>query len=52
MATATSGKTGEMCQTSGPYRSSRNAKITVFIRKGQLFPPDSDGSATTWTLAG
>jgi hypothetical protein len=45
-----SGTTGQTCQTSGPYRSSRNARVTVFIKSGQRFPPDTDGKATTWTL--
>ncbi len=45
-----SGKTGTVCQESGPYRSMRYARVIVFIKKGQLFPTDSDGSATTWTL--
>jgi len=45
-----SGKTGATCQKSGPYQSSRNAKVTVFIKRGQRFPSDSDGASTTWTL--
>lgn len=45
-----SGNTGATCQNSGPYKSGRNAKITVFVKKGQKFPADSDGAATTWTL--
>ena len=44
------GQTGGTCQKSGPYKSSRNAKITVFVKKGARFPADSDGAATTWTL--
>jgi hypothetical protein len=49
---AASGATGTTCQTAGPYRSARNARITVFLKKGDKFPVDSDGASTTWTLAG
>jgi len=49
-AVKATGKTGEVCQTSGPYYSGRNAKVTVFFKKGQRFPSDTDGTATTWTL--
>jgi hypothetical protein len=45
-----SGTTGTTCRLSGPYRSSRNARVIVFIPKGQPFPPDTDGAATTWSL--
>lgn len=45
-----SGRTGGTCPTSGPYKSGRNAGVTVFIKKGAKFPADSDGAATTWTL--
>jgi hypothetical protein len=48
----TSGKTGGTCQRSGPYRSSRNARVTVYIKKGEKFPRDTDGAATIWTLVG
>lgn len=44
------GQTGGTCQKSGPYKSSRNAKVTVFVKKGARFPADTDGAATTWTL--
>ncbi|MGH9347467.1 MAG: hypothetical protein ACRD26_09405 [Vicinamibacterales bacterium] len=47
-----SGKTGETCQESGPYQSERNAKVTVFVAKGDPFPPDTDGASTTWTRVG
>jgi hypothetical protein len=49
---AASGTTGTTCQTPGPYRSSRNAKVVVFLRAGDKFPVDSDGAKTTWTLSG
>lgn len=41
--------TGAVCQAAGPYFSSRNAKVIVFIRAGQPFPPDTDGAKTNWT---
>jgi hypothetical protein len=49
---AASGITGTTCQTTGPYRSARNARVVVFLRKGDRFPVDSDGASTTWSLAG
>ena len=45
-----SGQTGAICRQSGPYRSSRNARVTVFVRQGAVFPTDADGAATSWTL--
>jgi hypothetical protein len=47
-----SGTTGATCQAPGPYRSARNAKVTIFLRKGDKFPVDTDGANTTWTLSG
>ena len=47
-----SGASGSTCQAPGPYRSSRNAHVVVFMKKGDKFPVDSDGASTTWTLAG
>lgn len=49
---AASGATGATCGATGPYRSSRNAHVIVFLKKGDKFPVDSDGAKTTWTLAG
>jgi hypothetical protein len=49
---AASGATGSTCPSSGPYRSNRNAKVIVFVKKGSKFPADTDGAATTWTLSG
>jgi hypothetical protein len=49
---AASGATGTTCQAPGPYRSNRNAKVVVFLRKGDKFPADTDGAKTTWTLSG
>ena len=45
-----SGRTGTTCWQTGPYRSSRNARIIVVVRRGQRFPSDTDGALTTWTL--
>ena len=47
-----SGATGSTCQASGPYRSARNAKVIIFLKKGDKFPVDADGASTTWTLSG
>jgi len=44
------GQTGATCTQSGPYRSDENAKVIIFIRKGDTFPPASTGSPTTWVL--
>ena len=46
-----SGKTGELCKVSGPYKSSRNTSIVVFYKQGDKFSNDPvDGRATTWVL--
>ena len=45
-----SGRTNATCQEGGPYRSNRNAKVVVFVKKGDRFPADTDGAQTTWTL--
>ena len=48
-STATvSGQTGETCQVSGPYRSQGPSGAVVFIKEGDAFPPDVDGSSTVW----
>ena len=46
----TSGSTGGVCQKTGPYKSNRNARVTVFFTRGQRFPSDADGASTTWSL--
>lgn len=51
-AITASGTTGGTCPVTGPYRSSRNAKVVVFLKRGAKFPADSDGAKTTWTLTG
>lgn len=47
---SSSGTTGATCLYTGPYKSGRNAKVTVFFKRGQKFPADTDGKSTTWTL--
>ena len=49
---AASGATGATCSATGPYRSTRNAKVVVFVKQGDKFPVDADGAKTTWTLSG
>ena len=49
---ASSGATGATCPATGPYRSARNAKVTIFVKKGDKFHTDTDGAKTTWTLSG
>ena len=44
------GRTSQTCREPGPYRSSRNAQIIVFLRAGDRFPADTDGAETTWTM--
>ena len=48
-----SGKTGTACLETGPYSSADNTRagsVIIFFRKGERFPPDLAGVATTWTL--
>ena len=42
--------TGSVCNNSGPYRSSRGSRVTVFVKKGDRFPADTDGQSTTWSM--
>ena len=51
MASATSGKTGETCQTSGVYRST-DCRPTqeIPLSLGETFPPCPGGPAATWSL--
>jgi len=47
------GTTGTRCPESGPYSSGGNPRagdVIVFFRRGEPFPPDIEGKATTWTL--
>jgi hypothetical protein len=44
------GGSGTQCRQSGPYRSSRNAKVVIFVSAGTAFPADTDGKSTTWAL--
>lgn len=46
-----SGRTGATCTVSGPYKSSRNASVVVYFKRGDRFTADPvDGRDTTWTL--
>ena len=51
-AAKATGSTGAACTASGPYRSTRNAKVVVFVAAGSKFPPDTDGASTSWSLVG
>lgn len=44
------GRTGSRCTKSGPYRSTANARVVIFVKQGDVFLPDANGSATTWVL--
>jgi hypothetical protein len=44
------GRTGSTCPESGPYRSAGKARVVLFIKQGDTFPPDADGAPTTWAL--
>jgi hypothetical protein len=50
-----SGRTGEICQKTGPYKCSTSPVVVVSMKKGNAFPrgpKDNDpaGQITTWTL--
>jgi hypothetical protein len=46
-----SGSTGGVVQATGPYRSSRNPKVCVFLKRGTRFPADPvDGRSTSWAM--
>ena len=46
------GKTGETCQTSGPYKCSSHAAAIVFFKRGDKFSscPFNSGHSALWTL--
>jgi hypothetical protein len=44
------GSSGTTCRQSGPYRSTRNAQVIVFVKAGTAFPKDADNANTTWNL--
>lgn len=44
------GRTSQTCREAGPYRSSRNSQVVVFLKVGDRFPADTDGAQTTWTM--
>ena len=54
-AITASGRTGETCQKSGPYKCSTTPVVTVYINKNDRFPPgpssnSNAGQTTTWTM--
>jgi len=49
-ASSVTGQTGSTCPQSGPYRSTGEAMIVIFVKQSDTFPPDWDGSSTTWVL--
>jgi hypothetical protein len=45
------GRTGEACQTPGPYKCNSQTSIIVVFKRGQKFPGDPvNGRATSWSL--
>jgi len=49
-ASSVTGQTGSICPQTGPYRSTGQAMIVLFVKQSDTFPPDWDGSSTTWVL--
>jgi hypothetical protein len=52
-----SGRTGEICPKTGPYRCSTSPVVIVPVKRGTPFPPgpkgsDPAGQPTTWTFVG
>ena len=52
-----SGRTGEICQKTGPYKCSTSPVVVVSIRQGTPFPPGPrvgtpSTQSTTWTMVG
>jgi hypothetical protein len=52
-----SGRTGEICQKTGPYKCSTSPVVIVPIKKGDTFPPgpqagSTTGVPTTWSFVG
>ncbi len=50
-----SGKTGTVCQKSGPYKCTTTPSVTIFVSKGDKFPNgpktgSTTGQATTWVM--
>jgi len=50
-----SGKTGDTCSATGPYKCSTTPSVTVLVKKGEKFPAGPSttsiqGQATTWTM--
>jgi hypothetical protein len=54
---AASGRTGDICQSTGPYRCSTSPEVIVSVKKGASFPlapqtGSTTGQSTTWTFVG
>lgn len=54
-AVTSSGRTGDTCQKSGPYKCSTTPVVTVYVKKGSKFPSapktgSSTGQSATWTM--
>jgi len=52
-----SGRTGEICQKTGPYKCTTSPSVIVTFKKGTQFsraPKDNDpaGQVTTWNFVG
>ncbi|MCI0661393.1 MAG: hypothetical protein L0220_09995 [Acidobacteria bacterium] len=50
-----SGKTGTICQRSGPYKCTTSPQVTIFVKRGQKFPlgpktGSTKGQFTTWVM--
>ena len=51
------GRTGEICQKTGPYKCSTSPVVIVSVKKGAIFPSGPrtgtpSTQSTTWTLVG
>ena len=47
---SSSGKTGTVCQRSGPYRCNTHTDFIVFVTKGAKFPSCPRSHSTTWSV--
>jgi hypothetical protein len=52
-----SGRTGEICKKTGPYKCSTSPVVIVSVKSGSPFPRgpkanDPAGQVTTWTFVG
>jgi len=42
-----SGRTGEICQKTGPYKCTTSPVVIVAMKKGGIFPPGPQAGTTT-----